>query len=72
MSQRVTSRTGVAVVSGAPESRPGKREFPEQLFVLAGLTTLVLALAAWAHAVGPQDPAHSSFPVFTLEAPATR
>jgi len=51
MSQRVTSRTGVAVVSGAPESCPKNREFPEQLFVLVGLTTLVLALAAWAHAV---------------------
>ena len=51
MSQQLTSRASVAVVSGAPESCPKKREFPEQLFVLVGLTTLVLALAAWAHAV---------------------
>jgi hypothetical protein len=34
------------------ESCPKTREFPEQLVVLIGLTTLVLVLAAWAHAVG--------------------
>jgi len=52
MSQQVTSRAGVAVVSGAPESCPTKREFPEQLLVLVGLTLLVLGLAAWVHAIG--------------------
>lgn len=68
MSQRVTSRTGAAVVSGAPESCPKKREFPEQLAVLLGLTALVLALAAWAHAVGPQDAGSASFRPFSVEA----
>ena len=44
----------------AAESCPKTREFPEQLMVLLGLTILVLALAAWAHAVGPQDGGSSS------------
>jgi len=52
MSQQVTSRASVTVVSGAPESCPKTREFPEQLLVLLGLTLLVLGLAAWVHAVG--------------------
>lgn len=51
MSERVTSRTGEAVARPIPESCPSAREFPEQLFVLVGLTTLVLALAAWAQAL---------------------
>jgi hypothetical protein len=70
MSQRVTSRTGVAVVSGAPESCPKKREFPEQLAVLIGLTALVLALAAWAHAVDGQDQGRASSSSVRVEAVA--
>jgi hypothetical protein len=53
------------------ESRPKAREFPEQLLVLLGLTALVLGLAAWAHAVGPQDETRSSRPV-AVEAPLAR
>ena len=41
-----------ATSAALPESCPKAREFPEQLVVLIGLTALVLALAAWAHAVG--------------------
>jgi len=55
MSERVKSRTSAADLSGEPESCPRKRDFPEQLAVLTGLTALVLALAAWAHAVDGQD-----------------
>ena len=42
---------GAAVAGRVPESCPSVREFPEQLFVLVGLTLLVLGLAAWAHAL---------------------
>jgi hypothetical protein len=51
MSERVTSGTAAAATGRVPESCPSVREFPEQLVVLVGLTVLVLALAAWAHAL---------------------
>jgi hypothetical protein len=51
MSERVTNGTGAAVAQPVRESCPGVRESPEQLVVLVGLTALVLALAAWAHAL---------------------
>jgi hypothetical protein len=52
MREGLTNRTGAAAARTVAESCPKTREFPEQLVVLIGLTTLVLALAAWAHAVG--------------------
>jgi hypothetical protein len=52
MRERVTNRMDAATSAALTESCPKTREFPEQLVVLIGLTALVLALAAWAHAVG--------------------
>jgi hypothetical protein len=57
MSQGVANRAPSATVGRVAESCPKAREFPEQLLVLLGLTVLVLALAAWAHAVDPQGEA---------------
>jgi hypothetical protein len=71
MREALTSRTGAAAVQTVTESCPKTREFPEQLVVLIGLTALVLALAAWAHAFGPQDETRSSRPV-TVEARLAR
>ena len=51
MRERVTDGTNGAVAEPLAESCPTAREFPEQLFVLVGLTALVLALAAWAQAL---------------------
>jgi hypothetical protein len=71
MRERVTNQTGAATPGAVAESCPKAREFPEQLVVLVGLTALVLALAAWAHAVGPQDEIRSSRPV-AVEMPLAR
>jgi hypothetical protein len=51
MRERVTNRAHVATAEASAEDCPKVREFPEQLFVLMGLTALVLTLAAWAHAL---------------------
>jgi len=71
MREGLTNRTEIRTSGRAAESCPKTREFPEQLVVLVGLTALVLALAAWAHAVGPQDDPRSSHPV-AVEAPLAR
>ena len=52
MREGLTNRTEIGIYGRVAESCPKAREFPEQLVVLIGLTALVLALAAWAHAVG--------------------
>jgi hypothetical protein len=52
MREGLTNQVDIRISGRVAESCPKTREFPEQLFVLVGLTTLVLALAAWAHAVG--------------------
>jgi hypothetical protein len=52
MREGLTNRTHAVAVPAIAESYPKAREFPEQLVVLVGLTALVLALAAWAHAIG--------------------
>jgi hypothetical protein len=51
MREGLTNQADIRISGRIPESRPETREFPEQLVVLIGLTALVLALAAWAHAV---------------------
>jgi hypothetical protein len=51
MREGLTNQTDIRNSGRVAESSPTTREFPEQLAVLVGLTTLVLALAAWAHAV---------------------
>ena len=61
----------MAAVSGVAESCPRKREFPEQLAVLIGLTALVLALAAWAHAVDGQDQGRALSSSISVEAVAS-
>jgi hypothetical protein len=55
------------MVARVAETCPKRREFPEQLAVLLGLTALVLALAAWAHAVNPQDGVPSSSRALSVE-----
>ena len=70
MRERLTNQAPIRISGRVAESCPKAREFPEQLVVLIGLTALVLALAAWAHAVGPQDETRSSRP--TVEATLAR
>jgi hypothetical protein len=52
MREGLTNQTDIRIPGRVAESGPKTREFPEELFVLVGLTALVLALAAWAHAIG--------------------
>ena len=52
MREGLTNQAPIRISGRVAESGPKAREFPEQLAVLIGLTALVLALAAWAHAIG--------------------
>jgi hypothetical protein len=71
MREGLTNGTDIRISGRVAESCPKTREFPEQLVVLVGLTALVLALAAWAHAVGSPDETRTSRPV-TVEASLAR